>query len=178
MIIWQIGACTCRVHALLRKEWLPVKLKYLNIIFALVIMVLACVFFIYADSFKILPGQADIGPKAYPRAVCVCLVILSVLLIISELKKKDDSVIQLFNLKFFIGLATAILYLVFFKKLGFVICSVIAIFVMEILLLNEPLKKAWPLVVSVAVIVPVLMQLVFGVFLKVPVPAGLLSFIF
>ena len=54
----------------------------------------------------------------------------------------------------------------------------VSIFVMEVLLLNEPFKKAWPLVTGVAVIAPIVIQLVFGVALKVPLPAGLLSFLF
>lgn len=154
------------------------KLKHLNIIFAVLIIIFACVFFFYADTFKILPGQADIGPKAFPRFVSVCLAILSVLLIVSELKKNDDTVIQLFNLKFFIGLATAIVYVLLFKKVGFVLCSMVAIFIMEVLLLNEPFKKACPLLVAIAVIIPLMIQIVFGMFLKVPLPAGILSFIF
>lgn len=154
------------------------KLKYLNIIFAVIVIALACVFFVYADTFKILPGQADIGPKGFPRAVCVCLVILCVMLIVNEFRHGDETVIQLFNLKFFIGIATAVLCVALFKKVGFVICGMFSIFVMEVLLLNEPFKKAWPLITAVAVLVPIALQLVFGSFLKVPLPAGLLSFIF
>ena len=157
---------------------MPVKLKYLNIIFGGLLIVLAGVFFIYADAFRILPGQADIGPKAFPRAVCVCIAVLAVLLIVDAFRKNDDTRIQLFNIKFFIGIATAILFLVLFKIVGFVLCAMASIFVMEMLLLNEPFKKAWPLVVGVAVLAPIAMQLIFGTFLKVPLPKGLLSFVF
>ena len=154
------------------------KLKHLNLIFSGVLIVLAGIFFKYADTFKMLPGQADIGPKAFPRFVSVVIVILAILLIITELKKNDQTKVQLFNLKFLIGLVTAVLYFLLFKKVGFVLCSMVSIFVMEVLLLNEPFKKAWPLVTGVAVISPIVIQLVFGVALKVPLPAGLLSFLF
>lgn len=154
------------------------KLKHLNLIFSGVLIVLAGIFFKYADTFKMLPGQADIGPKAFPRFVSVVIVILAILLIITELKKNDQTKVQLFNLKFLIGLVTAVLYFLLFKKVGFVLCSIVSIFVMEVLLLNEPFKKAWPLVTGVAVIAPIVIQLVFGVALKVPLPAGLLSFLF
>ena len=154
------------------------KLKHLNLIFSGVLIVLAGIFFFYADTFKMLPGQADIGPKAFPRFVSVVIVILAILLIITELKKNDQTKVQLFNLKFLIGLVTAVLYFLLFKKVGFVLCSMVSIFVMEVLLLNEPFKKAWPLVTGVAVIAPIVIQLVFGVALKVPLPAGLLSFLF
>ena len=154
------------------------KLKHLTIIFAILLIIMSCVFYFYADTFKILPGQADIGPKAFPRFVSICLIILSVMLIISELRKNDDTVIQLFNLKFFIGLVTAVLYAVLFKKVGFVLCSMAAIFIMEVLLLNESFKKAWPILAAIALLVPIAIQLIFGSFLKVPLPAGILSFIF
>ena len=154
------------------------KLKHLNLIFSGVLIVLAGIFFKYADTFKMLPGQADIGPKAFPRFVSVVIVILAILLIITELKKNDQTKVQLFNLKFLIGLVTAVLYFLLFKKVGFVLCSMVSIFVMEVLLLNEPFKKAWPLVTGVAVIAPIVIQLVFGVALKVPLPAGRLSFLF
>lgn len=154
------------------------KLKHLTLIFSGVLIVLAGIFFKYADTFKMLPGQADIGPKAFPRFVSVVIVILAILLIITELKKNDQTKVQLFNLKFLIGLVTAVLYFLLFKKVGFVLCSMVSIFVMEVLLLNEPFKKAWPLVTGVAVIAPIVIQLVFGVALKVPLPAGLLSFLF
>ena len=154
------------------------KLKHLNIIFAGLLIVLSGVFYHYTDTFKILPGQADIGPKAFPRAVCICLIVLAVLLIIDELRKNDNTKIELFNLKFFIGVATALLFLLLYRKVGFVICATVSIFVMEMLLLNEPFKKAWPLVVSVAIIAPIALQLIFGTFLKVPLPKGWLSFLF
>ena len=154
------------------------KLKHLNIIFAGLLVALAGVFYRFADTFKMLPGQKDIGPKAFPRFVCICIVILAVLLIIDEIRKNDDKKIELFNIKFFIGLATAILFFLLFKKVGFVLCGIVAVFVMEVLLLNEPFKKAWPIVVSVAIIAPVVIQLVFGTFLKVPLPKGILAFLF
>ncbi len=154
------------------------KLKHLNIIFAGLLIALAGVFYRFADSFKMLPGQKDIGPKAFPRFVCICIIILAVLLIIDEIRKNDDKVVQLFNLKFLIGLATAVLFFLLFKKAGFVLCGIVAVFVMEVLLLNEPFKKAWPLVVGVAIIAPVVIQLVFGTFLKVPLPKGILAFLF
>ncbi len=154
------------------------KIKHLNLIFAGILIILSGIFYKASDSFKMLPGQADIGPKAFPRFVCICIVILAVLLIIETVKKNDQTTIPLVNVKILIGLAVAVLYFLLFKKVGFVLCSIVSIFVMEVLLLNEPFKKAWPLVTAVALLAPVLIQLIFGVALKVPLPGGLLSFIF
>ena len=110
--------------------------------------------------------------------VCICIIILAVLLIIDEIRKNDDRKIQLFNIKFVIGVTTAVLFFLLFKKVGFFLCGIVSVFVMEVLLLNEPFKKAWPVVTAVAILVPVAIQLVFGTFLKVPLPKGLLAFLF
>lgn len=153
------------------------KLKHLNVIFSALLIVVAGVFFFYADTFKTLPGQADIGPAAFPKFVCVALALAAVGLAFTEWKKNSEETIELFNLKFFIGIATAIVYFLVLRTVGFIICSVVAVFIMEILLLNEPFKKAWPLITAVAVLGPAAIQVIFGTMLKVPLPAGLLSFI-
>ena len=90
------------------------KLKHLNIIFAGLLIAVAGVFYHVSDTFKMLPGQKDIGPKAFPRAVCICIIILAVLLVIDELRKNDDRRIQIFNTKFVIGVATAALVFLLF----------------------------------------------------------------
>ena len=43
------------------------------------------------------------------------------------------------------------------------------------LLLNEPFKKAWPLMLAVSILAPVVLYAIFGMFLKVPLPNGILS---
>lgn len=50
-------------------------------------LAVAAFFFFYADTFKMLPGQTEIGPGAFPKAVCVGLAVCGVLLIIQELRK-------------------------------------------------------------------------------------------
>lgn len=150
-------------------------MKRLNLIFSALLFVFAGVFFFYADTFRTLPGQTDIGPAAFPKFISVMLAVCAVILAFTELKKNSTEKVELFNLKFFIGVATAILYFVAFKPVGFVITSMVAVFVMELLLLNEPFKKAWPLITGVAVIAPIFIQLIFGTLLKVPLPAGILA---
>lgn len=153
------------------------KLKYLNITFAIFMLAIAAVFFFYADTFSMLPGQTDIGPSAFPKVICILLAICAVIIIITEIIKKDGEKVRLFNWKIFAGIATAAAYYFLLKPVGFVLCSIVAVFVMELLMLNEPFKKAWPIVVSVAVIGPVMIQIIFGTLLKVPLPAGILNFI-
>lgn len=149
--------------------------KKLNIVFSVVLIAVAAFFFFYADTFKMLPGQTEIGPGAFPKAVCVGLAVCGVLLIIQELRKGGSEKAELFSKKLLIGIAAAVAYFVLLKILGFVLDSIWVVFVMMALLLNEPFKKAWPLMLAVSILAPVVLYAIFGMFLKVPLPNGILS---
>lgn len=138
-------------------------------------LAVAAFFFFYADTFKMLPGQTEIGPGAFPKAVCVGLAVCGVLLIIQELRKGGSEKAELFSKKLLIGIAAAVVYFVLLKILGFVLDSIWVVFVMMALLLNEPFKKAWPLMLAVLILAPVVLYAIFGMFLKVPLPNGILS---
>lgn len=153
-------------------------MKRLNIVFGLVLIAVSAVFFFYADTFRKLAGQKDMGPAAFPKAVCVMLAISGIILIVSELKKGSEETVELVNKKLLIGAVTAIVYYLLLRPVGFLIPSMAAVFIMEVLLLNEPFKKALPLMLSVAVIAPLAIQFIFGNLLKVPLPAGILSGLF
>ena len=137
-------------------------------------LAVAAFFFFYADTFKMLPGQTEIGPGAFPKAVCVGLAVCGVLLIIQELRKGGSEKAELFSKKLLIGIAAAVVYFVLLKILGFVLDSIWVVFVMMALLLNEPFKKAWPLMLAVSILAPVVLYAIFGMFLKVPLPNGIL----
>ena len=100
-------------------------MKKLNIVFSVVLIAVAAFFFFYADTFKMLPGQTEIGPGAFPKAVCVGLAVCGVLLIIQELRKGGS-------------------------------------------------EKA-ELLLAVSILAPVVLYAIFGMFLKVPLPNGILS---
>jgi|GEM_PF-492803 len=123
-------------------------MKKLNIVFSVVLIAVAAFFFFCADTFKMLPGQTEIGSGAFPKAVCVGLAVCGVLLIIQELRKGGSEKAELFSKKLLIGIAAAVAYFVLLKILGFVLDSIWVVFVMMALLLNEPFKKAWPLMLA------------------------------
>lgn len=153
-------------------------MKKLNIAFSFILIALAGVFYFYADTFKTMPGQKDIGPAAFPKAIAILIVIAAVVLLITELRKKESEKADLLNLKVVIGVVTAVVFVALFKKIGFIVGAMISVFIMELMLLNEPFKKAWPLVTGVAVIAPIVLYVIFGVLLKVPLPMGVLAPIF
>ena len=130
-------------------------MKKLNIVFSVVLIAVAAFFFFYADTLKMLPGQTEIGPGAFPKA--------------------GSEKAELFSKKLLIGIAAAVVYFVLLKILGFVLDSIWVVFVMMALLLNEPFKKAWPLMLAVSILAPVVLYAIFGMFLKVPLPNGILS---
>ena len=115
-------------------------MKKLNIVFSVVLIAVAAFFFFYADTFKMLPGQTEIGPGAFPKAVCVGLAVCGVLLIIQELRKGGSEKAELFSKKLLIGIAAAVVYFVLLKILGFVLDSIWVVFVMMALLLNAPFR--------------------------------------
>lgn len=150
-------------------------MKKLNLIFGAVLIAVSAFFFYYAGTFQSMPGQKDIGPSAFPRFVCVLLIVSGILLILREMKKGNQEKAALFSLKFFLGLVCIFLYFLLLKRLGFILDSILIVAIMMLMLLNEPLKKAWPLVLGVSVVVPVGLYMIFGMFLKVPIPKGILS---
>lgn len=152
-------------------------MKKLNIIFSTIVIAVSAYFFFYADAFKTLPGQREIGPAAFPKAVCAALIVCSVILIITEVRKENKEKAELFNLKVLISFAAVAVYFLLLNSLGFIFDSILIIFLMMMLLLNEPFKKAWPLVVSVSILAPVILYVIFSSFLKVPLPVGVISFV-
>ncbi len=153
-------------------------MKRINIVFSVILACVSVIFYFYADSFKSLPGQSDIGPSAFPKAICILLFICALILLvqqIKELKKDGETRIQLFNLKWVWGVAIAFSYCFFLERAGFLLTSMIAIFLMQRLLLNEPFRKAWPLMTGIAVMVPAALYCIFDILLKVPLPAGILE---
>ena len=103
------------------------------------------------------------------------LAVSGVLLIIQELRKRGRQNAQLFSNNLLIRIADPVAYFVLLKILGFVLDSIWVVFVMMALLLNEPFKKAWPLMLAVSILAPVVLYAIFGMFLKVPLPNGILS---
>lgn len=153
-------------------------MKKLNIVFSIILIAISTFFFFYANTFKTLPGQTEIGPGAFPKAVCLGLIVCGVLLIVQEIKKGAVEKADLFNKKILIGVAAAVIYFFLLNPLGFVLDSIWIVFLMMFLLLNEPFKKAWPLMVTTSILAPVVLYAIFGVFLKVPLPNGILSVFF
>ena len=152
-------------------------MKKLNIIFSVILIVFSAGFFYYAGTFRTLPNQQDIGPAAFPRLISILLILCSILLILTEIRRKEEEKLSLFNVKLLIGFGAVVAYFLLLNPLGFLLDSAVIVLVMMLLLLNEPLKKAWPLLASVSIAVPVALYAIFAVFLKVPLPTGILSFL-
>ena len=150
-------------------------MKKLNLVFSLLLILVSTCFFFYADTFKTLPNQQDIGPGGFPKAICAALILCALILLVGEARKPGGEKVSLFNAKLLTGLGVTVGYFLALKPLGFVVSSILATAAMMLLLLNEPVKKAWPLITAVSVAAPVALYLMFGMFLKVPLPGGVLE---
>jgi len=150
-------------------------MKRLHIVFGAILVLISVFCFIYAGTFKSISGQTDIGPGAFPRFICVCLMICGGALIVREMKNDSQEKAYLFNRKLAISVAAILVYFLVLKPVGFIVSGIGIVFVETLILLNEPMKKAWPLVLGVSVGTPVVLYLIFGIFLKVPLPHGILA---
>lgn len=150
-------------------------MKKLNLAFSvLLILVSTCLFF-YANTFKTLANQKDIGPAGFPKAVCVGLILCGIVLFVTELRRDNQEPAQLFNRKLFLSLAAIVAFFFLLSPLGFILDSILICLIMMFLLLNEPVQKAWPIIVVVSIAAPLALYGIFGIFLKVPLPDGILA---
>lgn len=150
-------------------------MKKLNLVFSILLILVSTCFFCYADTFKTLPNQQDIGPAGFPKAVSVALILCGVVLFATEIRKGTAGKVRLFNVKLVVGLGAVLAFFLLLQPLGFVLDSVLITAVMMLLLLNEPIQKAWPLIAIISVAAPAALYFIFGMFLKVPLPLGILE---
>jgi len=149
--------------------------KKLNLVFSVLLILVSVCFFFYSNTFKVLANQQDIGPSGFPKAVCVGLTLCGVLLFVTELHKGNDEPASLFNLHLLVGVAAILAFFFLLTPLGFILDGILICLVMMFLLLNEPIKKAWPIIVIVSVAAPLVLYFIFGKFLNVPLPMGILA---
>lgn len=105
-------------------------------------------------------------------------VVLSVLMLMTGLTARDDGEKQEFNTKgFFATLLLLFVYILLLKPVGFVITSILYLFVQMYLFVPKPLvtKKRLLLFGVISVILPIAVNLLFVNVFSLILPAGILS---
>jgi putative tricarboxylic transport membrane protein len=147
--------------------------NWIDLIVSCSIYVLTAAVFFLSSSFKA-TADNSLNPDVWPRIICVLLCIVATIQLVNVLRGKLSTHVTVANKKeVFCAIGLIILYGVFLKRLGYILCSVI---LMVCLLFLFRTKKVW--VYFVLPIVTVLLSYyLFHSLLRVPLPAGVLSFL-
>lgn len=152
--------------------------KNIDLLTSLAFLALGIGMFLSANSMEAVIAY-DVGPGFFPKIVGLGFIILSIFKIINTIKLKEY---KKKNLQFSIGkgvLTVLIfgLYVLGFKTIGFLISSIVYLFV-EISLLKwdgKDFKKGLKSTIIISVLVPVVVYFFFAMVLDLVLPAGILG---
>jgi hypothetical protein len=133
--------------------------KIAEIIWAILFIILAAVFYYLSMGLRASPGP-DVGGAFYPRLLIYATFILSLKLIYNALKREEESTESLFD----------------FENGGFwnVISVIIISFIYLFLLLTIIEAKTFGYRILISVLTTIIVMYVFQNFLNVPFPSGIL----
>ncbi len=143
-------------------------------------IVLAALIFFFTRGFSEMPGQ-DYGAAFFPRVVAVFMALLGAVLVVRGLRARGGrpwvevqdwmrSPRHVGN--FLIVLGLLVFYILASDFLGFVITALAMLFVLLVWLRG---LETWASSLAIAVVGTIVTQQLFGQFLRVPLPWGLLQ---
>lgn len=160
---------------------------FANLIGAILFVILGVWALIQTYSFQEVKNTY-VQAATFPQIMIVGMLIFSIILTVQSviklmtMREDDPQAKPASSLNFiknkgvlaaFIVIALCVLFVVFFKTLGYVLCSMVLSFVIMILIG----KRNWIQMALVSVLVPLVMWLVFYKVLTVNIPMGPLSFL-
>jgi putative tricarboxylic transport membrane protein len=133
--------------------------------------------FLYANQYKG-TGVNQYGPNFFPQVLSVFLFITSVLLIVKAVKGQSEEDLETIHFKGLIrsGITVliSVIYLFFMQVSGFLLATVIFLFVMMTYLGQKGIVKRIISTLSVSLII----YAIFYFFLKIPLPEGIFQRIY
>ena len=119
-----------------------------------------------------------VSARAFPRVVCILMVASSVWLLIDAITKpKLRAPLTAEEKVSFRRGVLAILctlgYVLLFKTLGYIVSSVIVLFLMMLIFGN----RKWKQMIIISIVFPVILYFAFKFGLKTPLPEGILEFL-
>ncbi|MBS4192335.1 tripartite tricarboxylate transporter TctB family protein [Bacillus sp. FJAT-49705] len=148
-------------------------MRLMNYILGLIMLVLATVFFITANSFKV-STQVDLGPSFFPKLVSIIIILLSITLIVTTAsdRKLNQTIGELFEKYELVKVGSVILLLIIYNLLlvsiGFILATILFMFV-SLRLLN---KKKWSITIPVPILATGIIYYCFNTLLNVQLPSG------
>jgi putative tricarboxylic transport membrane protein len=149
--------------------------KIAEIIWAILFIILAAVFYYLSMGLRASPGP-DVGGAFYPRLLIYATFILSLKLIYNALKREEESTESLFDFEnggFWNVISVIIIsfiYLFLLDIVGFLLLTPIYLF----LLLTIIEAKTFGYRILISVLTTIIVMYVFQNFLNVPFPSGIL----
>mgnify|MGYP004619295073 FL=1 len=124
--------------------------------------------------------QADymqVSASFFPTVVSVMMVAMSVIMLIEAIVKPkyaepltpDQKKGYLRGL---LAILNIIAYALLFKPLGYIVSSIIAVFLMMLIFGN----RKWKIMIPISIILPIILYLVFYYLMQTALPAGILQF--
>lgn len=157
-------------------------MRKLSMATSIVFIVVAIFFFLVSLSFP--PGSnGAVGPGYFPRIMCVLVVFLSCLNLINDLrahkkmvaqgeKEEELTVFKKENLRVWISIGITLVYVIAVKVIGFVVSSIVFLFVLNTYFRVHEKSKAAFVIIPFAVVA--VLYFIFHNLLHVVLPAGLL----
>lgn len=124
--------------------------------------------------------RSDVGSAFVPTLIGWCIVITGasklIYSIFTGLKSENKKIV--FDQDFFGGIGTIILmllYMIAFQPVGFVVSSIVYLF-LQMLLLSDKTNRKILLFAVIAIILPVAVDALFVYVIKMPLPVGIFGF--
>lgn len=156
------------------------KKKGLNkgLLTAIPCLILSIVCLVCARTYPKL--QADymlISASFFPTIVSIMMVVMSVIMLIEAIVKPKYAEPLTESqkkgyLRGLLAILNCIFYVLIFKPVGYIISSMIAVFLMMLIFGN----RKWKLMIIVSIVLPIVLYLVFFYLMQTALPAGILQF--
>ena len=152
--------------------------KKRDLLCSVIFLVFGIFMFVQSAAIKPLMGSKDLGSGFVPKIIAGCIIaIAGVKLIMTLTGKKEEKKIENDEDKMggLLTIALLLIYSVLFNTLGFILSTVLYLFA-QMLILSDERNRKIPLFAVIAVVAPVVIYALFVYVIKMPLPAGLLSF--
>ena len=152
--------------------------KKRDLLCSVIFLAFGILMFVQSAAIKPLMGSKDLGSGFVPKIIAGCIIVIAgVKLIMTLTSKKEEKKIENDEDKVggLLTIALLLIYSVLFNTLGFILSTVLYLFA-QMLILSDERNRKIPLFAVIAVVAPVVIYALFVYVIKMPLPAGLLSF--
>lgn len=149
------------------------KKNWVDICVSIVLYLLSIFVFIQSGTMQESIDNA-LNPSAWPRIICTLLCIAATVQLINALRGRITTKVTIENkTQVFSVMGLVLLYAIFLKSVGFIICTV---FILLIILWIFRIRKAIQLI-FIPILTTGLIYFLFHYLLRVPLPGGWLKFL-